>query len=172
MFESNGGGFSVAGNIGVLRASHEGDPLLGSYRGWDGIINRKNHEKHSPILFCSIWQLVKNWLSQNDGNHILHKYTPRISNIPSDNMSKSWKFMKLDITMILHIFFEILTPKSFLGKSQILSSLEQRLKVIYNTHIKRTALTSQCRSKLICNTNLKNVEVSGGSAPAPPFLSA
>ena len=69
--------------------------------------------KNTPRLFCSIWQLVKNWLGQNDRNHIFDKYTPRISNIPFDEMSKSRKFMKLDITMILHIFKNYYTQDCF-----------------------------------------------------------
>ena len=40
------------------------------------------------VSVAAIWQLVKNWLGRNDGNHILRQYSPRISNIPSDETSK------------------------------------------------------------------------------------
>ena len=64
-----------------------------------GMINGKNHDKKT-VCFCSIWQLVKNWLDGNERNHISRQYSPRIWTIPSDKTAKSWKFMILDITMI------------------------------------------------------------------------
>ena len=49
------------------------------------------------ICFCSIWQLVKNWLDRNDWNHILRHYSPCIWTIPFDKTAKRWKSMILDI---------------------------------------------------------------------------
>ena len=70
--------------------------LLGSDR--DGIVKWKNQEKTGPtFLFCSIWQLVKNWLDRNDWKHILHLYSPRVWTIPSDKIAKSWKSMIFEI---------------------------------------------------------------------------
>ena len=81
---------------GIYIFTFLGDPI------GDGVIHRKNHEP-PPDFVCSIWQLVKNWLDRNEGNHILHKYSPRISNTPFCKISKSWNVMKLDITMILDL---------------------------------------------------------------------
>ena len=64
---------------------------------YQSIRNRLEKPPHSFLLHMA---MVKNWLDGNDRNHILRQYSPRIWTIPFDKMAKSWKFMRLDITMI------------------------------------------------------------------------